>query len=59
MENRLQQSAYLAGDNFSLADITLLAITDFAGWVEIKPLPTRPALSRWYEIVSARPSTSA
>jgi glutathione S-transferase len=59
MENRLQQAPHLAGDNFSLADITLLAITDFAGWVEIKPLPTRPALSRWYEIVSARPSTSA
>ena len=59
IETRLQQSTYLAGDNFSLADISLLAITDFAGWVEIKPTETRPALSLWHEAVSARPSSSA
>jgi glutathione S-transferase len=59
MENRLQQSAYLAGDNFSLADISLLAITDFAGWVEINPVASRAALARWYETVSSRPSASA
>lgn len=59
IESRLQQTTYLAGDHFSLADISLLAITDFASWVEITPTETRPALSHWHKLVSARPSSSA
>jgi len=59
IENRLQVSAYLAGEHFSLADISLLAITDFAGWVEIKPQSTRPALAGWYEKVANRSSAAA
>jgi len=59
MEKRLAEAPYLAGENFSLADISLLAFTDFAGWVEINPVASRPALKRWYERVSARPSAAA
>lgn len=59
MERRLSETTYLAGDHFSFADITLLAITDFAGWVEIQPQATRPAFARWYEKVAARPSMRA
>jgi glutathione S-transferase len=59
MEIRLQESAYLAGDQFSFADISLLTMVDFAAWVEIKPQATRSALARWYENVAARPSMSA
>jgi glutathione S-transferase len=58
-DGRLQKSPYLAGENFSLADISLLAIADFAGWVEINPLQDRQALARWYEKVSARDSAKA
>jgi glutathione S-transferase len=59
MEQRLQHSPFLAGEQFSLADISLLTITDFAGWVEINPQASRPALARWYETVAERPSMTA
>ena len=59
VETRLQDSRYLAGEHFTLADISLLAIADFAGWVEIDPLAARPALAAWYKPVAARPSASA
>jgi glutathione S-transferase len=59
MEIRLQQAPYLAGEHFSLADISLLAVTDFASWVEIIPQTTRPALANWHARVSARPSANA
>jgi len=50
---------FLAGDEYSLADISLLAVTDFASWIKISPTATRPALSKWYEQASARPSARA
>jgi glutathione S-transferase len=59
IEQRLSESPYLAGDNYSLADISLLAVTDFAGWVRVNPRKNRPALTRWHQIVSARPSAQA
>ena len=59
IEKRLGETNWLAGDHYSLADISLLAVTDFAGWVEINPLENRPGLSRWYQQAAARPSASA
>lgn len=59
IEQRLATSPYLAGADFSLADISLLTVTDFAAWIRINPRTTRPALARWYAKVSARPSASA
>lgn len=58
MDKRLAESEYLAGDEFSIADISLLIILDFgAGPVFV---PTRwtelPNLTRWHKLVSARPS---
>lgn len=59
IEQRLEETPFLAGDNFSLADISLLAVTDFAGWVEITPQAGRPRLTHWYDRVSKRPSAQA
>jgi glutathione S-transferase len=59
IDGRLGESPYLAGEHFSLADISLLAIADFAGWVEINPLQERDSLARWYEKVSSRASAAA
>jgi glutathione S-transferase len=59
IEQQLATSPYLAGADFSLADISLLTVTDFAVWIRINPRATRPALARWYANVSARPSASA
>jgi glutathione S-transferase len=59
IEQRLADTPYLAGTEFSLADISLLAVTDFALWVRINPRSNRPALARWYAKVAARPSANA
>ena len=59
IEQRLAASPYLAGTDFSLADISLLSVTDFAAWIKINPRATRPALASWYAKVSARPSAKA
>lgn len=59
LDRRLADARYVAGDDFSVADITLLVALDF-----IKPARIeRPAglvnLARWYGEVSARPSAAA
>jgi glutathione S-transferase len=59
VEQQLLHQQYLAGDAFSFADISLLVTADFAGWVDINPLRTRPSLERWYRQVAARPGAQA
>lgn len=59
IEAGLQQSTWLAGSDYSFADITLLALTDFASWVELNPPATRPALADWHARASSRPSAKA
>jgi glutathione S-transferase len=59
VEGQLKHQPYLAGGDFSYADISLLVTTDFAGWVDIVPTRSRPALRRWYERVSGRQSANA
>lgn len=59
IEQQLARHQFLAGGGFSYADISLLVTVDFAGWVEIEPTRTRPALQRWYQRVAARPATRA
>ena len=56
---QLAQSPYLAGDRFTVADITLGVALDFADMVKVVPLPELAAISRWREEISARPSWSA
>jgi glutathione S-transferase len=56
IEQHLTGTQYLAGSNYSLADISLLVVTDFAAWVEIEPKATRPNLARWYDTVNKRPT---
>ncbi|MCK9282727.1 MAG: glutathione S-transferase [Rhodocyclaceae bacterium] len=60
MDARLAASEYVAGDFFSLADIQLLCVVDFAmGWGRM-PLPAEcAALAAWHAKVGARPSASA
>lgn len=59
MEARLADSSWLAGDDFTFADIALLVTVDFAKWVEIDGREGRPALAAWHEKISARPSAGA
>ena len=58
-DTALAGGGFLAGENYSIADITLLTTIDFAGFIGM-PLPDDvPALSDWHARVSARPSAQA
>jgi glutathione S-transferase len=58
LNERLGQVSFVAGDQFSAADITALVTIDFAKALDI-PIPDgHRALTRWRDAVSARPSTS-
>jgi glutathione S-transferase len=59
VEARLRESPHLAGENFTLADITLLVTVDFARWVDIDATQGRPRTEGWYQRVATRPSAAA
>jgi len=60
LDARLADAPFVAGDQFSVADITALVTIDFAAKAFAISTPKEHrALTRWYEDVSARPSISA
>jgi glutathione S-transferase len=60
LDARLADVPFVAGDQFSVADITALVTVDFAAKAFAISTPEEHrALTRWYEAVSARPSISA
>jgi glutathione S-transferase len=57
---RLAEAEFVAGNQFSAADITTLVTVDFATRAFQMPLPADcVAFTRWYAAVSSRPSASA
>ncbi len=56
MDLQLKDSEYVVGDAFTIADISLLVAIDFAGWSKISIEEEMVSLSRWYDLVSQRPS---
>jgi glutathione S-transferase len=59
LDERLAEQAFVAGDDFSMADITALVLVDFAGWMKIEIPAAASNLQRWYGAVSRRPSARA
>ena len=60
LDARLREVPFVAGENYSIADITALVTVDFAAKAINLPLPEQHvALKRWYDLISKRPSTSA
>ena len=59
LDGRLGETPFLAGDNFSIADISALVFVDFAAWIKITLPADATQLLRWYRDVSARPSAAA
>ena len=60
LDGELANRQFMAGEAFSVADITALCVIDFATrMVELKPDAEFGHLWRWHEEVSARPSASA
>ncbi len=60
LDRRLAEHAYLAGDDYSMADILALCTLDFAAGLNDLPWSEEQThLARWHASVSARPSASA
>ena len=59
IDAQLAHHKFVAGDSYSIADITTLCTVDFAAFCKL-PVPDNCAnLKRWHDIVSARPSAMA
>ena len=60
LNEALGESEYVAGDAFTIADITALCTIDFAAGAARLPIPEHcENLKRWHAAVSARPSAAA
>lgn len=59
MDQELAGRRYIAGDNFSVADITGLVAVDFMRAARIQRPPELEHLARWHGEVSARASAKA
>ena len=59
LNERLEEVSFVAGEQFSAADITALVTIDFAKALDISIPQERRALMRWKDEVSARPSINA
>ena len=55
-DDQLSDNQYLAGDRFTVADITLAITLDFAEMVKVAPLPTLDNITQWRANVTARAS---
>jgi glutathione S-transferase len=59
MDDELVGRRYIAGDHFSVADITGLVAVDFMRAARIQRPAELKNVERWYQAVSARPSAKA
>ena len=60
LNNYLANNEYVAGEEFSIADITALCTIDFGSTAARSPIPDKlQDLKRWHGLVSARPSSKA
>ena len=59
LDRQLADNRFLAGDNFSMADITAMVFVDFAGWIKIEVPGEAQNVATWHAEVSKRPSAAA
>ena len=60
LNSYLVSNEYVAGEEFSIADITALCAIDFGSTAARSPVPDQlQDLKRWHSVVSARPSAEA
>jgi glutathione S-transferase len=59
LDGQLADRAFIAGDRYTIADITALVGIDFGRVTNIRIAPDQKNLQRWYDAVSTRPSAKA
>ncbi|CAE7051139.1 unnamed protein product [Rhizoctonia solani] len=55
-ERILSKQKYLAGDNFTLADLFHLPYGNFVNQIDSEILGSKPSVKRWWDDISSRPS---
>jgi glutathione S-transferase len=56
LDGFLADRPFVAGESFSVADITGFVAVDFARVIKLRPGPELVNLTRWYEDIGSRPS---
>lgn len=59
IDAHLADNEYLAGERFTMSDITAFVLVDFAAWVKLALPDEANHARRWYAAVSGRDSASA
>ncbi len=59
IDAHLADNQFIAGDFYSVADITALVVVDFAAWLKMTLPENASNIARWYESVAGRASASA
>ena len=59
LDGQLADNTFIAGENYSIADISTMVVIDFVAWIKITIPEDAANLARWYASVSNRPSASA
>ena len=59
LDQRLATTPWIAGDDYSFADITALVPVDFAARAKLVVPEGHAQLSRWHQAATARPSATA
>lgn len=59
IDNQIDGNAFITGDQFTMADITAFVTVEFAQRLNIPIRESQQNLQRWFNTVSARPSTAA
>jgi glutathione S-transferase len=59
LDGELANRRFIAGDRYTIADITALVAIDFGKVTDIRIQPEQKNLSRWHQEVSSRPSAKA
>lgn len=58
LDSHFSTNKYVAGDSFTLADITAFVAVEFAGWLKVEIGVERLNLSRWFEEIKQRPASN-
>ena len=58
LDERLADREFIAGNSFSIVDITAAVAIDFSRVVKVKPGEAHPQLLRWRAALATRPSMS-
>jgi glutathione S-transferase len=59
LDGELESRPFVAGERYTIADITALCALDFGRVSDIRIAPEQKHLQRWYDAVSSRPSAKA